>query len=245
MASLHAVSLASYQRDGFVKIPGVFSAEEMGHLRFAAETCVKAHPERCTWSNHRPMMLLWPQKLSLVLARFVHDSRIGDILKAFLGDGPYRQTLNQVHFRGPYSTEEFGWHQDKIFRTPADDYCFSEILADFLQVMIVVDPMEANNAPLEFIAGSHLKGDQKLLRSESDPRISRFVRNRDCVSVKTQASPGDVVLWSMLTIHGSEANKSDKPRMTYLTGFVADRAVIGKARCPLWSPPDDAVEAGA
>ncbi len=232
-----------YERDGFVKIPGVFSAEEMGHLRFAADATAKKHPERCTWSNHKPMMLLWPQKLSPGMAMFVENKKIEAILDTFVGGGVYRQTLNQVHFRGPYSTEEFGWHQDRVFRTPYYDYCFCNILKDFLQVMIVVDPMEANNAPLELVPGSHLQGDLKLLKSESDPRIGRFVRDR--VGHKMQAQPGDIVLWSMLTVHGSDANRSGASRMTYLTGFVADRAVVGKGRCPLWSPVDAAVETGS
>ncbi len=235
--------VAAYDRDGFVKIPGVFTPEEMGHLKFAAEATVKTHPERVTWSNRRPMLLIWPQKLSPALAAFVQDEKIKTLLDAFIGGGVYRQTLNQVHFRGPYSTEEFGWHQDKVFRTPYHDFCFCNILADFLQVMIVVDPMELNNAPLELIPGSHLQGDLKLLRNESDPRIGRFVRDR--VGHKMQAQPGDIVLWSMLTVHGSDANRSGASRMTYLSGFVADRAVVGKGRCPLWSPVDDAIEAGA
>jgi hypothetical protein len=41
--------------------------------------------------------------------------------------------------------------------------------------------------------------------------------------VPMEADPGDVLVWSSLTVHGSEANTSNDSRMYYMNGFARAR----------------------
>jgi hypothetical protein len=238
MAPLLSLSLErakiDYERDGFARIPAVFTEEEVGHIRAVAQATAKKHPERASWVKNQAALLHWPQKLSPLLAQYSEDPRLAQIVNFFLGD-KVRQLINQIHLRGPYSSEEYGWHQDVIFRTPATD--FKDLEHGFLQTVIVVDPMDEGNAPLEFVPGSHKAGNMKLYRSDSDPRLNQFVRDR--VGIKMVACPGDILIWHILTVHGSDANRSNRPRMTYLNGFAADAVVTVKERYPLWRPDAD------
>lgn len=222
-----------YSAVGYAKIGGVFEEYECRWLRDAAHNALsRPGAEVQRLANGAPALLFWPQ--SPMLEATVNSRRIGEIVDHFIG--PYaRRINNQVYFREPGDGDQFGWHQDIIFRSP--DEFYPSIGRRYLQTIIAIDEITEDNGAVEFIPYSHEGGDAKLLSSASDPRLRLFERGGR-QGIKVTAKPGDVLLWSALTIHGSEPNVSDKPRMTFMNGFAPDSACrdAGKDRYPLYSP---------
>jgi hypothetical protein len=48
-------------------------------------------------------------------------------------------------------------------------------------------------------------------------------------AIALEASPGDVVMFTSYTVHGSMPNTTDRPRRSYINGFVrASACNVGK-----------------
>tara|TARA_B100000700_G_scaffold248566_1_gene278451 strand:+ start:137 stop:442 length:306 start_codon:yes stop_codon:yes gene_type:complete len=51
----------------------------------------------------------------------------------------------------------------------------------------------------------------------------------DEATVALEASPGDVVMFTSYTVHGSKPNTTDQPRRSYINGYVrASACDVGK-----------------
>ena len=115
----------------------------------------------------------------------------------------------------------FPWHQD-IRPTPA----FRDQVNNYVQTIIVVDEATIANGCLNIIPESHKLGNLKVKRYEKG-------RIEDHVDVSTavplEASPGDVVMFTSYTVHGSTPNSTGDPRRSYINGFVrASACDVGK-----------------
>lgn len=211
--------------DGVQVYPGVFAAWEASQIRREAYRSLNRTAggrNTVQMFGGRPALLFWPSISNEVLNGYRTDERLAGIVREHLGDD-VKQVNNQVYFREPGDGDSFAWHQDIVFRQPAQD--FPGIEDAYLQTVIVVDEITEDNGAVEYILGSHKTG-----RFEGNPdQLSGALRrfHRDGLrGVKLTAKPGDVVVWSVMVVHGSEANESDRPRMVYMNGFArADASV--------------------
>lgn len=214
------------EEKGFAKIPGVFTKEETDHMREAAYGCL-AKPLNGRISlqqtGDHPVLLLWPNDVHPYLNQVSKDDRLASIVRQYLG----RYVLhlnNQIYFREPDDGDEFAWHQDISFRIPPQD--FIGIESSYLQTIIAIDPITKDNGAIEFIPGSHKRGDLNLIaRAPGEYGLRKFIRGK-WQGEKVLAEPGDVIAWSVMVVHGSEANNSNNSRMTFMNGFARDTAVI-------------------
>lgn len=231
------IAAEQYRRDGVAVIPGVFSQTEVNRIKASALLALsqldqvsaagyphKALETRTVNKVTSPALIFWPSLANEHLNRVRIDSRLATIVRRFLGD-EVKQLNNQIYFRLPDDGDSFAWHQDIFFRKPRDHY--RGIEQSYLQSIIVLDHWTEENGAVEFIPGSHLDGEQPLL-SSMDMLATRQLRKfnrKGKVGVKYTAEPGDVLIWSVMTVHGSEPNKSNASRMTYMNGFAkADAA---------------------
>ncbi len=228
---------AEYALKGYARIPAVFSQQEVSLIREEGYGCLqrlpKDDPFRLQRVGGRPALLFWPKGLSTYLNDISRDQRLVDIVTAFLGPD-VRQINNQLYFREAGDGDEFGWHQDVCFRTPPAD--FSNVEENYLQTIIVVDKITETNGAVEFIPGSHKWGQLPDLvpRDDSQRGLRKFDRER-FRGEKFTAEPGDVLVWSVMAVHGSEQNLSQSNRMTYMNGFAAEAAVLNKTRFPIFT----------
>ena len=230
-------AISHYRRDGVAVVKSVFSAEEMNTLRSAAFMALTDPGEinrrgykHCaletvdTGSTKSPALLFWPSLANETLERFRRDERLQEIVRSILG--PHvKQLNNQIYFRLPGDTDSFAWHQDIMFRVPREDYPGIVEQDAYLQVAIVVDPIRESNGAIEYVVGSHKIGDLSLVQSDTpslrgydhDGRPARVAH----LPVKAyEADPGDVMIWSSLTVHGSAENQSGTHRMYFMNGFA-------------------------
>lgn len=253
----------SFRRCGYAVVRDVFEIPEIDRLRRAAERTrqrglsvgrsYRQGNVGC-WIRddanvgRHVLALQWPSYHETDLEQHRRDPRMLDVLEPLIGRN-VRQIVNQLHWKTPRSTFAVSFHRDRDNRRPADAY--RRLATSYVQTATVIDPMVDDNGPLLLVPGSHLRKPKAGGR-----RAANFVSGRlskspltvegydDTDLVTVRAEPGDVVLWHVDTIHGSEMNESDRERCLYINGYVDARgsmrghwAFIEGAGVPL--PPAD------
>jgi hypothetical protein len=255
-----------YWEDGFVRIPGVFPMNEVAELErgfdeilalgrgLTGVTKQGLAEFRVVPIDGRPTLKFakWAASLHAGLDRFRTSPRLLSIVQTLLG-ADLRQITNQMHYKNPGDGVSFQMHQDCTFRKP--DSSYRDLYRNFLQSAVAVDPSTIENGCLQFVPGSH-KEARALLEGGYDGwdanESNRAVLARFPAAVDGLMDPGDVILWNPYTIHGSQPNRSTRPRRVYINGFAraseCDHGVrvteAGKVVPLRWGPDTrwDAVE---
>jgi ectoine hydroxylase-related dioxygenase (phytanoyl-CoA dioxygenase family) len=169
----------------------------------------------------------WPSHVEPVLEWHRRDSRMLSLLKPLIGRN-IRQIVNQLHWKTPGSNFAVSFHRDRRSRRPAE--AFRDLATSYVQTATVIDPMTADNGALLVVPGSHLRKPRAQHSSKGNfvaGAISRdYLRDEgfgESDLLALHAEPGDVVLWHVDTIHGSERNQSDQDRCLYINGYVDAR----------------------
>ena len=230
--------LASYWRDGYAIVRGLFSAGEIEKIAAATD---QLHAEgvahgrsfrngnlfyNVTPGPHgEPLvrMAQWPSYHQPVLNRVRLDLRIAGLLEPLIGRN-LKQIINQVHWKTPGSLGDFAWHQDSRSRRPASAY---RNLADsYVQTGLAIDPHTPESGCMRFIPGSHLRGDlgmdcsKKALGAALTGKALEDVGLNESETVDLVLEPGDFAMWSPYLVHGSGSNRSAHRRRLYINGYV-------------------------
>jgi len=236
--------VAQFREDGYLVVREVFSEEEMVRLRSwydqvadlarrdlpdlyrqAPGPDVHIHvqaPEGVSGGEAVRYLrkVQWPSMLHTGFESIRNDARWPALLEPLIGTS-LKQFINQFNFKMPGGEIEFPWHQD-VRPTPA----FEDQVRNYVQTIIAVDPANEENGCLYVVPGSHLKGDlraQRYARGEIESLVDVGS------SVACEAEAGDVILFTSYTVHGSKPNRTDRPRRSYINGFVrADACTVGK-----------------
>ena len=232
--------LATYRRDGFAVVRGVFSAAEVAEIAEAFDAVRTAGLRFARSFRDRNLlyrlsvdanlgktlrMVQWPAYANAVLDRYRLDRRMYDIVAPLAGPD-LKQIINQMHWKPPGAAQNsFGFHQDIWFRRPRAAY--RNPAASYVQTGIAVDPHRTANGAMVFCRASHgrgelsLDGDGRVMeRDMSAEDLLRFGIAQDDTA-PMELEPGDVALWNLYTVHGSGPNLSGIDRRIYLNGYVA------------------------
>jgi len=230
--------LASYWRDGYAIVRGLFSAGEIEKIAAATD---QLHAEGVAhgrsfrngnlFYNVTPgpygeplvRMAQWPSYHQPVLNRVRLDLRIAGLLEPLIGRN-LKQIINQIHWKAPGSLGDFAWHQDSRSRRPASAY---RNLADsYVQTGLAIDPHTPESGCMRFIPGSHLRGDlgmdcsKKALGAALTGKALEDVGLNESETVDLVLEPGDFAMWSPYLVHGSGSNHSAHRRRLYINGYV-------------------------
>jgi len=225
---------ADYKRDGVCLIQNLFSPTEVNLMRACAYSALmKASEENPYRSGGRmqmrgkyPALMFWPS----LIDEYLNEVRmsLAGLVADFLGPD-VKQLNNQVYFRLPGDADAFAWHQDAMFRKG-----FSGGPHDYIQTIIAIDEMNKDNGGIGFVLGSHeckdlgLVEKSKLRTETGPPTIFESLESERPMPIKYfHAMPGDVLVWSHMTVHGSGQNKSNRSRMSYMNGFAKASACDG------------------
>lgn len=211
-----------YYEKGVVIIPDVFSSEECKRIKEASYSVTDAEIKKAGYPHapseqayNKKSLIFFPALANEYLNLVRTDARMLDLAQAFIGKD-IRQINNQVYFREKGDLDEFAWHQDIIFREP---HLFNDdVEDDYFQTIIAVDDITEENGAIEFVEGSH-----KTMRIAKPDNLRKFERG-DLKGKKYTAKKGDVLIWSVMIVHGSEKNNSNSDRMTYMNGFCRTKA---------------------
>jgi hypothetical protein len=162
----------------------------------------------------------WPAMIHPAFETIRNSPKFVELLTPLIGSS-LKQFINQINFKILGGEISFPWHQD-IRPTPA----FREQEKNYVQTIIVVDEATEANGCLYVVPGSHKLGNLKVQRY-AEGQIEDHVDVGQ--AVPCEASPGDVVMFTSYTVHGSKPNTTDKPRRSFINGFVkASACDVGK-----------------
>jgi ectoine hydroxylase-related dioxygenase (phytanoyl-CoA dioxygenase family) len=166
----------------------------------------------------------WTAWISPLMERMRRSERYYAVLQPFLGPD-IRQIAHQVHWKPPGAKYTFyRFHQDARFREGnSNDFAF---VRSNVTTGLAIDPQTKENGALRVIPRSHRRGylgladdgpimigqtqDEELRRAGLDPA--------DIVTCEMQ--PGDLLLWTLFTVHGSSPNVSDVDRRFMINSYV-------------------------
>ncbi len=209
---------------GVVVIPAVFTEKECDLMKAAAYSVTDEDITSAGYPHipsekayNKKSLIFYPALANDYLNVIRTDPRMLHIVSTFLGPN-VRQINNQVYFREAEDIDTFAWHRDTIFRESSQ---FKDTVeTDYLQTIIAIDNITDENGAVEFIEGSH-----KWDTFDAPDNLRKFERN-ELFGKKHIALKGDVMIWSVMIVHGSEANTSDQSRMTYMNGFCKSDSVL-------------------
>ena len=201
--SLAREQIAAFNRDGFLKGIRIFSGEEIAaHRRYFDELLAQVMAAGGDSYSISTAHL----KYAPVYDLLTHP-RIVAIVRDLLGENVIGWGS---HFfcKMPRDGKRVSWHQDASYwpMTPSKT----------VTVWLAIDDADTENACMRFIPGSHLYGHLTWRLSEDD---ERNVLNQTVPDAERFGAPvddvlqaGEVSIHSDLTLHGSEANESDRRR---------------------------------
>ena len=151
-------------------------------------------------------------------------SPIGTCWRRCLGDD-IKQVAQQIHWKPPGAERTgFRFHQDLRFRERQD--AFRDLMTSYITTGLAIDPATRENGCLRIIPGSHklgylgLSDDGPLMKGVTEDGTLSAAGLDPGTIVDIELEPGDLVIWSLLTVHGSNINRSDKDRAFALSSYV-------------------------
>ena len=220
----------SYQTSGFLRVPRVFSAEEMNAMDEQldylmdqwAQTEIgwtgpwrKVLMDAATEEKSRLTSLHDLHFYSEAWMRAVTKPELCAALAQLLGSENLELHHTTLHAKPPETGHPFPMHQDNAFYEHADDR--------YLDVLVHLDDTCHANGEIRFLEGSHKSGALTHITKQADgvtctPHLDTNAYRLDD-TVPVPAKRGDVVMFNIFTIHGSYVNTTDKVRRLVRCGY--------------------------
>ena len=221
-ALLSAEQIEAFQRDGFVALQDVFSAQEVAALcslidplEAAAEAALRQRPNgrqlisRADEITFRAHLVL----RSEALAQFCRHPSLLAICRDLLGPD-VRLYWEQCVYKKPGMREEFPWHQD-------NGYTFLEP-QQYLTCWIAMTEATQDNGCPWVVPNLHTLGTLAHRWTEYGFCCLNEVEG----AVPIELRPGGIALFSSLTPHRTIPNLTSAPRKAYIVQYAPDGASI-------------------
>ena len=250
---ISSIQVDKYNRDGYILIDNVLSADEIRMLRSEVKYEARAIGERVVLEKGSNIVrsiygVHFSNRLFDAAAR---QGRIVEPVKKILKNDVYVYQ-SKVNLKGAFDGDVWDWHQDYIYWHKEDGMPASKVLT----VAVFLDEVTEFNGPLMLIPGSHRHGvlssrvlDTHPAGYENKPGwianltadlkytidrnvISELVQANGIVSAK--GSAGSVLIFDGNIVHASPANISPLARtlLLYTYNRVDNAPDIGKLHRP-------------
>jgi ectoine hydroxylase-related dioxygenase (phytanoyl-CoA dioxygenase family) len=228
----------TYRRQGFLIIPGVVSTPEIAELRrvtdefVARARQVSQHNEMFDLENGhsseapRLRRIASPHRWHPIYAAMVRHPGIVAVLQALWGPN-VRFDQSKLNMKSGGFGSPVEWHQDWAFYPHTND--------DLAAVGIMIDDVDMDNGPMLLLPGTH-----------TGPIFDHHANGRFCgafdigltnldlsKAVPCVGPAGSITIHHARLVHGSAANRSNRPRRFLLHQYRAADA------WPLMRPPAD------
>jgi ectoine hydroxylase-related dioxygenase (phytanoyl-CoA dioxygenase family) len=161
--------------------------------------------------------IVWCGGVEPLLGRLGRSPKLVEVAAELLGGPDLDQLVNQAHFKLPGDGVEFRYHQDSYHRRYGTEL-FTDLngKGSFVQTLTALDAMDPDNGGLFVVPESHRLGHIPTL--DGTLPEGSFDAER---AVPVRLAPGDVLLLSPFTIHGSAPNRGASPRRVLINGFCS------------------------
>ena len=202
--------ISYFETFGFLKMPGVFSSQEVNLIGKASIEALEKLRNGNKLNAHEsqfgmPFFELHPQ-----LVNILDDDRIHQIPESLLGSDFF---LDQTE--GHLRAGDTPWHGSTNF---------SEGVR-FIKVAMYLNPLVSSNGCLRIIPGTHRIGNPDLFKdlrtTNKNPKYSPFgLSPSEIPCVALESNPGDVLVFTEKVIHGSFGGSSK--RLQICASFFAN-----------------------
>jgi phytanoyl-CoA hydroxylase len=166
----------------------------------------------------------WTAWISPLLERLRRNEKFFAVLEPFLGPD-IKQITHQLHWKPPGAKYTFyRFHQDARFREgkiKTHDYLRSTVTTG-----LAIDRQTVANGALRIIPRSHrlgylgLSDDGPIMVGQTQDEELRRCGLDPASIVTCEMEPGDLLLWTLFTAHGSAPNTSDYDRRFMINSYV-------------------------
>ncbi len=218
--------IAEYRERGFTLVEGAVPSDLLDELRAGTDEIVEA-ARGLTASDERydlealhtpdaPKVrrLKSPYRFWPLFARLVRHACILDTVEDLLGPD-LRLHNHKVNIKAPRHGAAVEWHQDWAFYPHTND--------DGLAVGIYLDDVTAENGPMMVVPGSH-RGEVHDHHADGAfcGAIDPTAGGLDFAGAVPLTGPaGTMTLHHVRTVHGSDLNRSPRPRRFVIQGYFA------------------------
>src|SRR5262249_30841635 len=166
----------------------------------------------------------WTAWISPLLERIRRDPKYFKLLEPFLGQD-IKQITHQLHWKPPGAKYTYyRYHQDARFRNQA---AVRNLLYGTVTTGLAIDRQTVANGALQVVPRSHLNGylglsedGATLMPGKTPDEALRKVGLDPKTVVTCEMEPGDLVLWTLYTVHSSQPNVSSYDRRFMINSYV-------------------------
>jgi len=215
-----------YNRDGYIAVRGVFTAEEVREMQEVTDEMVdqsrsvSEHSDifdvdiKAGHSADNPKLrrIKNPHQHHDAYNRAMRNAKLLDIIEQLIGPD-IRHHHTKLNLKAPGGGAQVEWHTDWGFYPATND--------DILEIGVAIDPMTVENGCLMVMPGSH-KGP-----AYDHHENGVFVGAVQMSDVDMDSAgqilleAGDVSIHHVRALHGSEPNMSPNARRLLLMGYAA------------------------
>ncbi len=216
-------NLAQYQQDGYVLVPGMFDAADIGLLRRAAkeDKALDDHAfGRADSEGGVVRLSLWNHPGEGLYGMFARCHSIVDSAELLLGGEVYHYHSKMI-MKEPKVGGAWTWHQDYGYW-----YQNGVLFPLLCSAFIAVDRATRDNGCLQVLKGSHLAGriEHVLAGDQAGADLERVNELRQRLeTVHVEMEPGDVLFFDCNLLHRSDQNHSEHPRWSMICCYNAAR----------------------
>jgi ectoine hydroxylase-related dioxygenase (phytanoyl-CoA dioxygenase family) len=227
---LDEATIRRFREDGFVRLPGVLSAELLRECGPEIDRLVEESnrlknipmEERSLYDQAFIQVCnLWTR--SERVRRLAFGKRLARIAAELMGTRGVRMWHDQALYKEP-SGGFTPWHVDQQYWPMASSYSIT--------AWIPLVPVPLEMGPLCFGRGSHRKhiGRDLEISAESEQHIAEAVRREKIVAVQEPFALGDVSYHLGWTLHRAGPNKTDRPRRVFTIIYMDVEMRLAKPR---------------
>ena len=210
-----------FREQGYLKFGRIFTASEMDALAAHVDEMIAALPE-----GKRPESMDVPHFNDPWLFRYLLDDRVLDVIDDFIGPDII---LWSSHFiaKPKGDGKVVPWHTDGAYWT--DRIAPMEVITMWL----AVDPASTKNGCMRVIPGSHVAQRNSMDAYEEVDRVTNVFPTQiradlcdETRAVDLELRRGECTFHDAWTLHGSNANTSERRRCGYTMRYMPAHVVV-------------------
>ena len=148
----------------------------------------------------------------VIFKNWMENKKIRPILKQILKDDVVLTTAhhNSIMTKMPYTSTETSWHQDRRYWSFSDN--------NLVSVWLALDEENNENGVLEFIPRSHSLSFSEEQFGDKEYFLPNHPLNNSLIATKQSSilKRGDVVLFHCRLLHRANANRTAKPKISFV-----------------------------
>ncbi|BAM02854.1 phytanoyl-CoA dioxygenase family protein [Phycisphaera mikurensis] len=232
--------VAFYHEHGWLRIPGVYAAAEVAAMRTDLDWMIDDWAElsggwtgpwrqkimdASTEAKSKLIVMHDLQYYSQAWMRAVTRADVGERMSQLLtgpdepGGAPVELHHSTMHVKPPETGHPFPMHQDLAFYDHAD--------ARYVDALVHLDDTRHENGEIRFVSGSHKLGplehvtEHRNDAGETVPCTPHLPWERFSLddTDPVPAKAGDLVVFNILTVHGSHVNRTNDMRRLVRVGY--------------------------